>query len=193
MEQSPGRGSGLHIRLLCLLTLLHALDTAMVLYAVDKTVKDGPSVHALFACEVCMGCFWRLFWCFSSYSIAYVLLLLYSVLKYPNRLIICDIILFQYTEETLRILCASSYVFLIAQYMLLGTLVLGCFLKFILNSIDRNSTQPWADKPLYVAYVDLAMGVFLILHPPLLISLLLPPCNRPREGAMCTFFRVLHY
>lgn len=84
MEQSPGRGSGLHIRLLCLLTLLYAMDTAMVLYAVDKTVKDGPSVHTLFACEVCRVVIrWVCFLiCASSYTIAcFLLLVLYRALN----------------------------------------------------------------------------------------------------------------
>jgi hypothetical protein len=44
------------------------------------------------------------------------------------------------------------------QYLILGTLVVTCFVQYLLHVFERRRAAPWTEKPLYAALIDLGLG-----------------------------------
>lgn len=51
MEQSPNIGRIFHLRMCTLLSLLWVVDFALLLYAAESVLLEGPSVMLMFASE----------------------------------------------------------------------------------------------------------------------------------------------
>ena len=48
--------------------------------------------------------------------------------------------------------------------MILSALVIRCFVKYVMNAADRAGAEPWADKALYMSYIDLFMGMCVCVY-----------------------------
>ena len=40
------------------------------------------------------------------------------------------------------------------------TEALKTFMKYILHSIDLRNENPWENKPIYIRYVDIILGIY---------------------------------
>jgi E3 ubiquitin-protein ligase synoviolin len=62
------------------------------------------------------------------------------------------------------------------EYAIMLTEVLKILAKYILHTIDLRSPNPWENKPIYIRYIDIFLGIIeLLLYAGYMVFMLMVP------------------
>lgn len=77
-----------------------------------------------------------------------------------------NLVMFQYAFNATAIKGASVQLVFGFEYALLLTVVLNINIKYVLHTIDLQRDNPWDNKPVYLLYTELVIGLLkvIILH-----------------------------
>lgn len=77
-------------------------------------------------------------------------------------LFIINVTMFQYAYNSTLAKGASVQLVFGFEYAILLTVVLNIWIKYILHAIDLQSENPWDNKPVFLLYTELVIGLMKV-------------------------------